>query len=93
MVFSFFLSFSFFIFGFWFLVLVFYCRVTRVARGVFLGWALGWVGVGVIYNTGKICPRLDYRYMLPFLIYEMGGGMEGRRRQDGRVAAASGRFC
>lgn len=30
--------------------------------------------------------------MLPFLIDEMGGWAGGRRRQDGRVAAASGRF-
>lgn len=52
---------------FWFLV--FYCRVTRVARGVFsffFWWALGWVGLGfIIQHGGKFCPRLDYRYMLP----------------------------
>lgn len=63
----FFLSFIF-IFGGFFWFLVFNCRVTRVARGVFLGvWALGGVGVGVIYNMGQSF-ALDwtYRYMLPF---------------------------
>lgn len=69
----FFLSFIFFfgIFGFW--SLVSNCRVTRVAHGVLL-WSLGW---GYIQHGGKFCPRLNYRYMLPFLIDEMGGGMEG----------------
>lgn len=71
--------FSFFIFGFWFLV--FYCRVTRVARGVL--WALGW---GYIqHGESFFLPStgLHYRYMLPFFIDEMEGyGRAGGRRQD-----------
>lgn len=61
--------FSSFFFGFWFWFLVF--LLSRYSRGAwcFVGW------FGVIYNMGKVffCPRLDYRYMLPFLIDEMEG--------------------
>lgn len=42
--------FSFFHFHFWFLV--FYCRVTRVARGV-LFWGGGWAGLGLYTTQGK----------------------------------------
>lgn len=77
-------SFSFLVFGFWF----FYCRVTRVARGVLL-WTLGWVGLGLglgLYTTwGKVLPSTGLQVHVTFFIDEMGGGMEGR--------AASGRLC
>lgn len=83
------LSFIFF-FGFWFLVFGF--LLSRYSRGAwcfFVGIGLGW-GWGSLYNMGKVLPStgLHYRYMLPFLIDEMGGGMDGRvwaggrRRQD-----------
>lgn len=73
----------FMIFFFLFWSLVFNCRVTRVARGVL------WVGLGLYTTWGKVLPStgLHYRYMLPFLIDEMGGGYG---RASGR--AASGRF-
>lgn len=86
----FFLSFLFIFglgFGFWFLV--FYCRVTRVARGVFLGgWGLGW-GWGSLYNIGESF-ALDWTTGTCYLfIDEMGGGKD-RKGTGGR--AASGRF-
>lgn len=90
MVVEVFFSFFHFLFwyGFWFWSLVFYCRVTRVARGVLL-WTLGWVGLGLgLYTTwGKVLPStgLLQVHVTFFFIDEMGGGMEGR-------AAASGRF-
>lgn len=83
-MFFFFLSFSLLGFFFWFLV--FNCRVTRVARGVFFG--LGWVGVGVHYTTwGKFCPRLDYTGTCYLLFIDEMEGEDGRvwaggRRQD-----------
>lgn len=73
-------SFSFLAFGFWFLV--FYCRVTRVARGVFLFFfvsiGLGWVGVH--YTTWGESFALDWTTgtcYLFLIIDEMAGeGME-----------------
>lgn len=79
MVFSFFP----FHFWFWFLVLALLSRYSRGAWCFFWGGiGLGWVGVH--YTTqGKFALDWTYRYMLPFLIDEMGGVMEGRKGGGG----------
>lgn len=62
----------FFMIFFSFLVFGFYCRVTRVARGVFFFfflfcWALGWVGVH--YTTWGESFALDWTTGTCYLFY------------------------
>lgn len=92
-----FLSDFFFFFGFWFLVFgfrFFYCRVTRVARGVFCGH---WVGLGLYTTWGESLPSTGLQVHVTFLLMrwqeEGWKGMEGWYRKDRKGGGVRTLFC